>query len=163
PPCTDRSAWRSPSKLSRRTITRPDTGCLNIPEVTIWPCQTCSRGSPALTEMIRIVSQLSGRFRDRAIEEFADRGADLFVMSLEREVAGVEESYDGAGIVATKSFRAGRQEERIVLAPHGEQRRPVVAEILLERRIESDVAGVVKEQVKLDLVITRPGQQRRIE
>jgi hypothetical protein len=50
---------------------------------------------------------------------------------------------------------AGRQEERIVPAPHGKEWRLVGAEVVLECRIERDVALVVAEQIQLDLIGAR--------
>jgi hypothetical protein len=37
------------------------------------------------------------------------------------------------------------------------------AEVFLEFGIKRDVAGVIEKQVKLDFVITRPGEQCRIK
>src|ERR1700684_4058064 len=87
-----------------------------------------------------------------AAEEFADGCGDLRGVRFQGEMTGVEEANDRAGNVALEGFRARRQKERIVLAPHGEQRRPMGTEIVLEVRIERDVALVVAKQVELDLV-----------
>ena len=73
-------------------------------------------------------------------------------MGLQCKMAGVEEADDRIGIVALEGFGAGRQEEGIVLAPDRQERRLVAPEILLEGRLERDVALVVAEQVELDLV-----------
>ena len=56
------------------------------------------------------------------------------------------------GNIAFERFGAGRQEERIVLAPDRQERRPMLTEVVLERRIERDIALVVAEQVQLHLV-----------
>src|SRR5262249_1913691 len=58
-------------------------------------------------------------------EEVADRRRDLLGMCFQREVAGVEEAHDGTRNIALERFRARRQEERVVLAPHREERRPM--------------------------------------
>src|SRR6266478_9154039 len=89
---------------------------------------------------------------DVAGEEFAHGCGDLFGMRLQREMAGVEEANGRTGNVAPEGFGAGRQKERIVLAPHRQERRLVCAEVVLESRIERDVALVVAEQVQLDIV-----------
>ena len=44
-------------------------------------------------------------------------------------------------------------EDLVVLAPHGERRRLVRAEVLLERGIEIEVEPVVPEQRQLDLLV----------
>src|SRR5258708_1427106 len=73
-------------------------------------------------------------------------------MRLQREVAGVEEANARTGNVAPEGLGAGRQKERIVLAPRRQQWRLVGAEVILESRIERDVAFVVAEQIQLDLI-----------
>ena len=83
-----------------------------------------------------------------------DGRGDFRGMRFQREMAGVEEAHHGARNIALEGFSAGRQKERIVLAPHGEQGRLVRAEVLLEGRIERDVALVVAEQIELDFVRT---------
>jgi hypothetical protein len=62
------------------------------------------------------------------------------------------------GDVAPERLGAGRQEERVVAAPDRQQRRLVLAEIRLERRVQRHVARVVQEQVELDVV--RAGRDR---
>lgn len=90
--------------------------------------------------------------------------ADDFVeVGFQREVAAVDEVDLGVGVVATKGFGAGGQEERIIAPPHGERRRAMGAEIGLECRIQRDVAALVEEQIQLDLVIAGPVEQRLIE
>jgi len=78
-------------------------------------------------------------------------------------MAGIDKAHDGARNVALEGFGAGREEERIVLAPHGEERRFMAAEIGLEGRIERDIAFVVAEKVELNFVGARPGQIEIIE
>src|SRR5271166_402751 len=91
-------------------------------------------------------------------KEVADGGRDLGRVGLQREMAGVKEADHGVGDIAFERLGARRQEERIVPAPHCEERRPVVAEVLLEGRIERDVALVVAEQVELQLGHAGPGE-----
>src|SRR5260370_40182089 len=90
-------------------------------------------------------------------QEVADGRCDLAGVGVEREMPRVEEPDFGVAVVALESLRTGRQEERVVPAPHGEQRRLAGTEVLLEFRIQRDVAGVVEEQVELDLVVARAG------
>src|ERR1700722_4800857 len=84
-------------------------------------------------------------------------------MGFQREMAGVEEAQSGAGNIALERFGARRQEERIVLAPHRQERRLVFAEIVLEGRIERDVALVVAEQIELYFVGPRTGEVEGVE
>src|SRR3974377_1853490 len=44
-------------------------------------------------------------------------------MGLQREVSGVEETHDRIGNIAFEPLGTLRQEERIVLAPHGQEKR----------------------------------------
>src|ERR1700691_1041472 len=68
-------------------------------------------------------------------EKIADRGRNLRGVGLQRKMAGVEEAHDRSRDVALECLGAGRQEERIVLAPHRQEGRLVVAEIGLEGRV----------------------------
>src|ERR1700730_15322044 len=79
-------------------------------------------------------------------------------MRFEREVTGVEKADDRSRNLALECLSAGRQKERIVLTPHGEERRLVSAEVGLESRVKRDVAFVVAEQVQLRFIGTRACQ-----
>src|ERR1700681_4257082 len=85
----------------------------------------------------------AGLFLKLTGEELADDRRDLGSPAFEREMAGVEEMDFGVGVVAFEGIGTGWQEERIVPAPYCEQRRPVVADVFLEFRIERDIALVV--------------------
>jgi hypothetical protein len=98
-----------------------------------------------------------------AIEEVANDRRDLRPATLEREMAGIEQTDFGLRVVALERFRAGRQKERIVLAPHGKKRRARVAKVLLELGVERDIALIVAEQVELDLVVAGPGKKRGVK
>src|SRR3546814_12790569 len=82
-------------------------------------------------------------------QEVSDARRNLAGMRLEREVTRVEERHRRVGIVAFERLRSRRQEERIVLAPDRQEWRLVGAEILLESRVERDVAFIVAEKVEL--------------
>jgi hypothetical protein len=69
----------------------------------------------------------------------------------------------GIRIILPERLGAGGQEKRIVLAPHGQERRPLRPEILLEFGIERDVALVIAEQIELDLIVAGSGEKRSIE
>jgi len=79
------------------------------------------------------------------------------MMGFQREVAGVVEVYFCVRVVALKRLGPGRQKEWVVLPPNREQRRLVGSEILLKLWIERNVAGIIQEQVELDLIIAGPG------
>ena len=98
-----------------------------------------------------------------ASEELPDCVGDVHGMGLKRKMAGVEEMHLGVRIVALEGLGARRQEERIVLAPHGEQRRLVLGKIGLELGIEGDVAGIVEEEIELDLIVAGAGEQRAVQ
>src|SRR5579864_6526845 len=85
-----------------------------------------------------------------AAQEVDDRGGDFVVMGFESEVAGLVEFDFGFGVIALERFGARRKEEGIVGSPGGQDGRPTGAEVLLEARIERDVAGVIQEEVELD-------------
>ena len=78
-------------------------------------------------------------------------------------MTGIEQMHLSVGIVALKGLGAGWKEKRIVLAPHGKERRPPRAEVFLEFRIKRYVALIVAKQIELNLVVSRPGEERGIE
>src|SRR5215469_18817686 len=95
---------------------------------------------------------------ERPAEEVANGGCELRAVRLQREVTRVEEADIGTGDVAFVRFGSRRQEERVVLAPDRQQRRLMLPEVRLERGVESDITGVVEEQIELHLVRSRARQ-----
>src|SRR5215470_5689347 len=83
---------------------------------------------------------------DSDYEEAADRRRDLRGMRFQREVTSVEKTHDSTRNIALERLGARRKKERIVFAPDRQQRRTVRAKVLLERRVQRDIAGVVEEQ-----------------
>src|SRR5215475_1414805 len=79
-------------------------------------------------------------------KELADRCGDFRNMRFQREVSGVEEADDRFRNIAFEGLGARRQEEGIILSPHREEGWLVGAEVLLEGRIERDVALVVADR-----------------
>src|ERR1700729_1856504 len=73
-------------------------------------------------------------------------------MSLQGEVPGIEKADVRARNISLKCACASRQKERIVPAPNGKEGRLVPAEIVLECRVQRDVALVVSNQIQLHLV-----------
>ena len=103
------------------------------------------------------------RSSDVPPEKAPDERSDLRRMGLEREMAGIAEVDLPVGKIALVGLRTGRNEGRIMPAPHGEKRRLVLAEIRLELRVAGDIAGVIPDQVKLDLFRTGPRHQGNVE
>ena len=80
-------------------------------------------------------------------------------MRLQREVPRVVKMHFGGWVVTFKGFSTRRKEKRIVLAPDSQNGRPFCAEVFLELGIQRYVAGVIQEQIELDLVIAGPSQE----
>ena len=72
------------------------------------------------------------RVLDSVREEVADHCSDLRSMSLEGEVARVEEMDHRAGNVAFERLGTTRQKEGIVLSPDGQETWFVCPEVILE-------------------------------
>jgi len=85
-------------------------------------------------------------------EEFTNRHSDLGGMRFQGEVTGIVEADIGVGDVPLERLCARRKEERVVLSPHRQKARLVLAEVRLERWVKRNVALVITEQVQLDLI-----------
>src|SRR5215470_8064073 len=92
-------------------------------------------------------------FRSR--QKVPDGRRDFVAVRLEREVSRVEENDLRVLDVTPEGLRACGQEKRIRIAPGGQQRRLMPAKVLLELRIQLDVARVVEEQIQLHFVRAR--------
>src|SRR5262245_18818469 len=84
-----------------------------------------------------------------------DLVGDLLSVRLQGKVPGIEETNRGIRDIALERFRSGRQEERIVLTPHREERWLARAEVVLKGGVQGDVALVVAEEIQLHLIRTR--------
>src|SRR6185436_19940268 len=143
PPASPASMRRCASRISSKPNT-PAGLALSLPAAT--PCAiscsgTSDSGNPgvpntlssppnffntiARTALLQLIGTDSGR------AEVADCRRDLARMRLQREVARLEEADHCTWNVALERLGARRQEERIVLAPHREERRPPRAEVFL--------------------------------
>src|SRR6202042_2168112 len=142
------TASAAPSRLARSRATRTSAEKSRARRMAV------ERPMPWLAP-VTIATDFSMRTphwkRASAGDELADRRRDLCGMRLQREMSGVEEADGRIRDVALESLGAGRQEEGVVFAPHRQQGRLMGAEILLEGRIERDVALVVAHQVELHL------------
>ena len=98
-----------------------------------------------------------------SFQELSDLRSDFTCMGFKSKVAGVVEMDFRILVIPSKRFCAGRQEKRIVLAPHGEQRRALLAEVLLKLWIKCHIAGVIKKEIELDFVIAGTRKQCGIE
>ena len=79
-----------------------------------------------------IISTLYTLVHNAHFQEIADAFGDLAGMRFQGEMAGVEEADNRTRIVPLERLGAGRQKERIVPAPHRQERRLVRAEVFLE-------------------------------
>src|SRR5262245_14653082 len=120
----------------------------------------CGKG---ITYCAHLATPPERRASLRARQEIAYRRSDLVTVRLERKVTGIKQAHICVRYVAFECLRTSRQEERIVLAPHGQKRRLVFAEVALEFGIQRDVALVVAKQVKLHVVGARSCEIEIIE
>src|SRR5215831_14063061 len=90
-------------------------------------------GVRATSKTRRISTVDSGNDARRSpLQEVANAFGNLASMRFQGEMAGVEEADHRARIVPLERLGAGRQKERVVLAPHRQERRLALAEIFLE-------------------------------
>jgi hypothetical protein len=74
PPCTRRSAWRSPATLIPATATRPATGAFQIAVTTWRPIHSTVCGAPTFTDAsVPIRSERSPAFTTRSDHSIAGR------------------------------------------------------------------------------------------
>src|SRR6516164_7839930 len=103
------------------------------------------------------------RFGSLRARKSLDDCRDLRSLAFERKMTGIEQMDFCGRIVAPEGLSAGRQEERIVFAPHGKKRGQPSADVLLELGIQREVALVVAKQNELDLVVSGSGEERGIK
>jgi hypothetical protein len=94
----------------------------------------------------------------RPVEEATNDGRNLHAVRLQREMASVKETDLGARDVARERLGSRGQEERVVLAPRCQKWRLMLSEVGLEGRVESDVTGIVEEEIELRLMRSRARQ-----
>lgn len=94
-----------------------------------------------------------------AAKKIANGSRNFLSMRLQREVPRVVKMHFGGWVVPPKGLGARRKEERIVLAPDSQNGRPFCAEVFLELGIQGYVAGVIQEQIELDLIIAGSSQE----
>ena len=96
-----------------------------------------------------IAENSAGRNQQSSRTEVANGRRNLGSVRLQREMPGVEEADKGVRDVVLERLGPLRHEDWIVLSPHRQEGRLVGSKVLLECRIERDVAFVVPEQVEL--------------
>ena len=83
---------------------------------------------------------------------------DLLDMRFKREMSGIQQFDSGIGIITAVRLGAGWYEERVVLAPDGEQRRLGVAKVLLKNWIQGQIRSVVEKEIELNVFVARTFQ-----
>src|SRR4051794_40582140 len=91
---------------------------------------------PKLMKRPPVRPRLTVHAVDSIGQELPDRRGDRPGMRLQREVPGLEETDVCLRDVALESSRTGGQQEGVVLAPDRQEPRPVIAEVVLEGRIQ---------------------------
>ena len=82
--------------------------------------------------------------------------------SFQGEVTRIEQMEVQRFQVALVRLGPGGREDFVVLAPHDQHRRLVLAEVLLPARIQRWVAAIAEEQVELNFVVTFAIEQELI-
>ncbi len=77
-------------------------------------------------------------------------------------MGGIEEIELCFGKIAKTRMRALFREDLVIFAPDDQRRRLAVAEECLELWMERQVGAVVVEQVELDILVPRQGEQRLV-
>src|SRR5262245_1148085 len=167
-PITFAASAHSPRRMCSSAWLMPNA----LISMTTWPASGSGSGMslytrlsspPNFSKTMARIAALLWIGTDLRFEEVADRRGDLRGVRFQREVPRIEEADDHTRNIALERLGARRQEERVVPAPHRQERRPVRAEVLVELRVQCDVAGVIEEQVELDLVVAGTSEQRRVE
>ncbi len=96
---------------------------------------------------------------DVVAQYFNDTPSNMFDVSLQRKVSGIQQLDHCIRIVPLVGFGAWRNEERVALAPDRQRWHLGVSEELLKRRVELQVVLIVVEQIKLNVLIARTLQQ----
>ena len=82
-------------------------------------------------------------------------GLEEYGQSVQGKVSGVDQLHLRLRVVAVERCCTRRYENLIVLAPHGEGRWLILAEVRLEIGVESDIRLVIVENVQLDVFVAR--------
>ena len=86
-------------------------------------------------------------------QERENKTRDVVVLLVQGEMAGVEQVNFAIRQIALERLRTGSDERGIVPPPDHQNRRLVLAQPRLPRRVRSDVCPVVVQQIGLDLAL----------
>lgn len=78
-------------------------------------------------------------------------------------MACINESDHGVGQILLERLSTRRDKENVVLAPDSGQWHLRLSEVFVEVAVEADVVLIIHEQIKLDLLVTGPLQQRIVQ
>src|SRR6516164_1642674 len=96
-------------------------------------------------------------------QEIFHRVRDFCGMCFQCEMSGVIKVHCSRGDIAFERFRPGREKERIVLAPDGQQRWLVFSEIFLKLWVERNVSRVIPEEIELHFVSVGTSQIKIVQ
>src|SRR5215467_1815132 len=91
------------------------------------------------------------------------RDGDIDRVRLDGEVSRIQKLDGRVRKVFSKCFGARRDEEGIVPAPDGQERRRRLTKVLVKRRIQLHIRGVVEEQIQLDLLVPPALQESGVQ
>src|SRR5260221_7690383 len=89
--------------------------------------------------------------------------ADRLSILLERKVTGIQQMHLAVWQIVLERLCTAGSKDRIILAPHSQQRRLVLPEVLMPLRIERRIGAIVLEKGQLDLSIAWTIQSQLIK
>lgn len=87
------------------------------------------------------------------MQKRSGQAGNLVAVGLQGKMSSVEKMEVDVFDVTTIGFRTCGWEDLIVLAPHDEHGRLVLAEVLLPLWVERWIATIAQEQIELDLIV----------
>src|SRR5215469_1907535 len=106
-----------------------------------WPPGRMARRQPAGISLASYVVLVEKRF---------DETRDHLTVGFQCKVSGVEKVCLKVLEITTVGSRSFRWEDEVVFSPHNQRRRLVLAEEILEFRVQRDIGAVVVEEVHLN-------------
>src|SRR5215469_11039950 len=88
------------------------------------------------------------------VEKRFDETRDSLAVGFQCKVSGVQKVFLKVLEITTVGSSSFRWEDKIVLSPRNKRRRLVIAEEILEFRVQWDIGAVVVEEVHLDVPVT---------
>ena len=93
---------------------------------------------------------------DAFLEEVTDQLSDPRSDFFEGEVSGVQQVEFSARVISKKGFGAGGEEDRVVLAPHGQNGRLFFPQIPVPHGIQRRIFPIVVKELQLNAIVARP-------